>query len=83
LKGTGVPFPLAKYRIDHRTRNNPVPRIGIDATIVHDVGSSLGTPKNLSRQSETTINSATKVRKKASPAGVRRVRTFLLPVAAL
>jgi hypothetical protein len=51
--------------------------------IFRDPERSLGNPKNLSIQRDTTINSSTKVKKKTNPIGVRRVRTFLLLVAAL
>ncbi|MFQ6052520.1 MAG: hypothetical protein ACE5K4_12640 [Candidatus Hydrothermarchaeota archaeon] len=83
MKGTGVPFTLIKCRTDHRFKNSPMAIIGRDRVIFDGVGRSFGSAKNLSIQRETTTNSPTKLKKITIPIGVRRIRTFLLLLAAL
>jgi len=77
LNGDGVPFALIKCRVDHRLIYTPITRIGIDVTILNDMGAGLGNLKKLSTKREIIMNNVKYVKKKITP---RRVRILLLRI---
>lgn len=83
LKGTGVPFTLMNWKTDHTIKKRLIAITGTDTMIFNDVEKNLGNPKNLSSLRETTIINTTRVKKKITPAGVRRVRALVVLVATL
>jgi len=83
LKGTGVPFTLRKCRTDHPIKGSPRKRIGTDKIILNGLEKSWGSFNNLSSCKAKRTNRVINDTKKIAPTGVRRFRTFLLPVATL
>ena len=82
-KGTGVPFALTKSRDDHIIKNSPRMRTGTDTKMLSWLESILGNFNTLSNARENKIKTKQKIMKAPPPIGVRRIRIFLLPVAAL
>lgn len=83
LKGTGVPFSLRKCRTDHPVKDSPKKSIGKDKIILNGLEKSWDSSNNLSNCKAKRTNSVINKAKKTAPTGVRRFRTFLLPVAIL
>jgi hypothetical protein len=83
LKGTGVPFTFRKCNTDQAVTDTPTAIIGIDTRSLAPSGRGRGRFRNLSIIIAADTNRAINAPKIITPIGVRRVRVFFVPVAAL
>ena len=83
FKGTGVPFTLKKWNIDHPESNIPITMKGIEIYRTIFLGKKFGRLRYLSNSRETNTNKETNKKKKMAPTGVRIVLNFFVFVALL
>ena len=83
LKGTGVPCTFKKCNADQAVTGSPTNISGIDTGRLALSGKIRGRLSNLSIKIAMITNSDVNAQKIAKPIGVKRVRVFWVPVAAL
>ena len=83
LKGTGVPLALIKFKIDHPTRIRAIEKTGKHKMMLSGPGIMDVSPRSLSTRRAVTTKENISRPKNAAPTGVKKLRTFLLPVATL